>query len=999
MIRKTFAPLAVLILAMAGIFAGKAEAQLRPSSVVLLPYFEVDLGGAGKTTLFAVGNILDQPVDVVIEVRTNWGIVVASIPLTLQPHEVKSFNLRDWLVAGKLPNKTLKRAEKVQLKTVLSGLVSPQDGLFYATAVAPDLAVGSVVITAQGFPPEQALWGDFLLVDPAHDISKSDDLVNLEKSTGCPGSWLCVRHALRYLSGQAVSADTHVIIWTDRSVKPSKNPYPESQKVAVNGVAYNEAGQQIGNVDLHLLPLQVVSVEDLELLEPFGWLDLRSEEPTFIGVHYDSPDRDGAALQAYCLKEPPGKPFNGPKIDIKKRTNDQDADLAPGPKLAIGSPVRWDYIVTNSGNVRLTDVTVSDDQGVQVTCPKTALDPGESMTCSGSGVAVACQYVNIGTATGKPPTGSDVTASNASHYFGSQNPKIGIETATNGQDADDAPGPAIDKDQAITWTYLVTNTGDVNLMDVEVKDSQGVAVSCPKTSLHPGESMTCTAHGTAAQGDYENIGTATAKSPCDETVQDSDPSHYHGQAGPEPPFPNIAIQKYTNGEDADSAPGPMLTVGDPVTWTYVVTNTGNMELTNVQVTDDQGVAVSCPETTLQPGDDMTCTGNGTAIAGQYANIGTVVGTPPSGPNVTDSDPSHYFGCEGPPPPPCGIRIKKYTNGEDADSAPGPTIPVGDAVHWTYVVTNMGGVVINQIVVTDDQGVTVSCPKTTLQPGEAMTCTGNGTATAGQYANVGTVVGTPPSGPDVTDSDPSHYYGQQPPEAKFNIKKYTNGVDADSAPGPTIPVGDAVLWTYVVTNTGGVALSNLVVTDDHGVAVSCPKTALQPGEAMTCTGNGTATAGQYANVGTVVGTPPSGPNVTDDDPSHYFGQQPPAGDQGCTPGYWKNHTDSWPPTGYSPAQSVQSVFSQASIYPALGSANLLDALSFKGGSTLEGAAQILLRAAVSALLNASHPNVSYPRTAAGVISDVNSALASGDRDTMLTLASALDADNNLGCPLN
>jgi hypothetical protein len=39
------------------------------------------------------------------------------------------------------------------------------------------------------------------------------------------------------------------------------------------------------------------------------------------------------------------------------------------------------------------------------------------------------------------------------------------------------------------------------------------------------------------------------------------------------------------------------------------------------------------------------------------------------------------------------------------------------------------------------------------------------------------------------------------------------------------------------------------------------------------------------------------------------------------------------------------------------------------------------------------------TRAQVIASVDAALASGDRDTMLILASALDADNNLGCPLN
>ena len=121
--------------------------------------------------------------------------------------------------------------------------------------------------------------------------------------------------------------------------------------------------------------------------------------------------------------------------------------------------------------------------------------------------------------------------------------------------------------------------------------------------------------------------------------------------------------------------------------------------------------------------------------------------------------------------------------------------------------------------------------------------------------------------------------------------------------------------------------------------------------------------------------------------------------GCTPGYWKNHTDSWPPTGYSPSQKVQSVFQRAAGYPALGGSALLQALSFQGGSTLDGAAGNLLRAAVAGLLDAAHPNVSYPRDPAQLIQDVDAALASNDRDTMLTLASAIDHDNNLGCPLN
>ena len=79
--------------------------------------------------------------------------------------------------------------------------------------------------------------------------------------------------------------------------------------------------------------------------------------------------------------------------------------------------------------------------------------------------------------------------------------------------------------------------------------------------------------------------------------------------------------------------------------------------------------------------------------------------------------------------------------------------------------------------------------------------------------------------------------------------------------------------------------------------------------------------------------------------------------------------------------------------------LLEALSFQGGPTLTGAAQILLRAAVAAELNAASANVNYPLSVAQVTAEVNAALASGDRTTILNEGSRLDGMNNLGCPLS
>jgi hypothetical protein len=75
--------------------------------------------------------------------------------------------------------------------------------------------------------------------------------------------------------------------------------------------------------------------------------------------------------------------------------------------------------------------------------------------------------------------------------------------------------------------------------------------------------------------------------------------------------------------------------------------------------------------------------------------------------------------------------------------------------------------------------------------------------------------------------------------------------------------------------------------------------------------------------------------------------------------------------------------------------LRQALGFKGNDTVCGAMKTLLRSAVAALLNSAHPDVDYPLSTQDVISSVNAALASNDRQTILALASQLDAFNNFG----
>lgn len=122
--------------------------------------------------------------------------------------------------------------------------------------------------------------------------------------------------------------------------------------------------------------------------------------------------------------------------------------------------------------------------------------------------------------------------------------------------------------------------------------------------------------------------------------------------------------------------------------------------------------------------------------------------------------------------------------------------------------------------------------------------------------------------------------------------------------------------------------------------------------------------------------------------------------GCTPGYWKNHPGAWMATGYMPTQLVSTVFDCAHPYANL---TLMQALNLRGGSGVDGAKQILLRAAVAALLNAAHPEVGYScfdNDPAQVIAFVNAALCSNNRRTILDAAYYLDMCNNAqDCPLD
>jgi hypothetical protein len=339
-----------------------------------------------------------------------------------------------------------------------------------------------------------------------------------------------------------------------------------------------------------------------------------------------------------------------------------------------------DVAQPGGATVGLVDMQARIWDGDEV-CHVAKLDPGSVGSYGGTGVGragnvfvlddpqVAAATLDCGDPAAKPGLRVGVAANLADAAGASESfnlaritppptpgqPAVDIEKFTNGFDADTAPGPQLLVGSTVDWNYQVSNIGDVDLVNVEVVDDQlGPMPICSTPTLPVGGEFGCLVTGVVVEGQYVNIGTVTATAATPTigppiTVTDSDPSHYLGVLRP----PSVNIEKSTNGVDADTAPGPVLLVGSPVSWTYVVQNTGQIDLVDVEVLDDKEGAV-CVEPTLPIGGQISCTVDSTVQAGQYSNVATVTATAAQGnPPATamDSDPSHYFGVLRPPPTP------------------------------------------------------------------------------------------------------------------------------------------------------------------------------------------------------------------------------------------------------------------------------------------------------------------------------------------------------------
>ena len=311
-------------------------------------------------------------------------------------------------------------------------------------------------------------------------------------------------------------------------------------------------------------------------------------------------------------------------ISIEKTADVESVSVA-------GQIVTYTLTIRNLSTITLTNVNVVD--------PLTGLDQTIPSIEVGGIVQIETQYAvtqedidsgeveNIASVTGN--AGEEEVSDDATLVVpADQNPDIQIEITDNDVVITEAG-------QDIPYTITVTNTGNTTLTNVTVVDTKtGLVVNIG--TLKPGETKTVETTYPVTQNDVDagevtNEASVTGESP---NPGDDDPTDNDSVTTPITPAPGISIVKSSDKSEIRD-------LGETVTYTLVVTNTGNVTLTNIVVTDPLTGLNEVIET-LAPGESVTIETTYEVTqedldSGSLLNVANVSGETPDGEEIGDED--------------------------------------------------------------------------------------------------------------------------------------------------------------------------------------------------------------------------------------------------------------------------------------------------------------------------------------------------------------------------
>ncbi|OAN38065.1 beta strand repeat-containing protein [Microbacterium sp. H83] len=559
--------------------------------------------------------------------------------------------------------------------------------------------------------------------------------------------------------------------------------------------------------------------------------------------------------------------------------------LAPGSTGRAGDVVTYSFRLVNSGNVTLTDATIADPlprlSALAYTWPGTpgVLAPGQAVTAVATYTLTqadvdAGAVANSATATALPPSGARVSQTRSSTLPVA--PSGALTVLKSGSVTAGSGGVG----STVTYSFSVTNNGNVTLSQVALADPlvglSAITYTWPGTAgtLAPGQTVQGRATYTVRQADVDagavtNTASASARTPGGASVSGSSPTTRVN---------TVAAAPASTTSKTATVSGTAA-VGDVVTYTLRTTNTGNVTLTGVSISDTlpglSALSYSWPGAagTLAPGQTATAVATYTIrqtdvnagavrnVASSTAAYGSTPVTSMSGTVTTATV-----------PPTAGIVTTKTGALQSGSSG-----RAGDTITWSITLRNSGNVTLSGVAVSDSlpgissptYGAWPSGTTGVLQPGQTVTATATSTISqadvnSGAVSNTATGSGTPPSGAAVTSTAPATVsLASAPGIVLTKTGALTSGNGS---------VGSTITYSFSARNTGNVTLTGVAITDPHAglsaLAYSWPGAAgtLQPNQTVTATATYTVRqsdvdAGAARNTASVTGAPPTGAAIS------------------------------------------------------------------------------------------------------------------------------------------
>ncbi|PRY86043.1 beta strand repeat-containing protein, partial [Donghicola tyrosinivorans] len=569
-----------------------------------------------------------------------------------------------------------------------------------------------------------------------------------------------------------------------------------------------------------------------------------------------------------------------------------------GSFAQVGETISYSFTVTNTGNVTLTNLNLTNTNAMVSGGPIASLVPGASDTVTYTAVHTITQtdldagsVTNSATIIGSSPTGSD-DVSDSSSATGTGDtptvtslptvPELTVTKTVSSNDVDSSG--TLTAGDILTYTVVATNSGSVTVSDLSLSDDftradntvLGASLGTPAfssgasaASFPSGATATVTMTHTVTQADIDagglsNNATATAWVDGDnnstragdgsEDVTDTTDmavTNSVTRAG------GISLVKTaTLGSGTPAA-------GDTVTYAFTVTNTGNVTLTNVVLTDAGVTLTGGPIASLLPGASDSTSYTASYVltqsdidSGSVGSTALVTATTPMASQVTDTSTTDTALTQA-----ADIAIAKTVSHTDADQS--GTVTLGDTLTYTITVTNSGNTTLRDVAITEDfrradnTVLTATVPAANFSTGSTAALMLPGAVATTSFAHVVTQAdvdaggvtnsatatawsdddgsGTKTGDGSETVSDTLSQALSTPiaGTAGIALKKSGELQDIDGTLGTSL--GDKIVYTLEVKNTGNVTLTNVTLSDPlFGGTVAQTIASLAPGQTDSLT---------------------------------------------------------------------------------------------------------------------------------------------------------------------